>query len=191
MPNQPYAISKVSADKYLNFLADAYDFPICVARPFNTYGRTENFNFVTERIIYSMLTKKEFTLGNPNPIRDLMYIDDHVNGYLKIIEAPVFPRVVNFCTGVGTSIGELADIVAEKLNFTGNITWGRTFKRPTEIDVLVGDNSLAKDTLGWEPKVDLNLGLIKTIAKIRAKLGLPNPVFDEIDKYVPDEGGEF
>jgi dTDP-glucose 4,6-dehydratase len=169
-PNQPYAISKDAASNYLNYLSKAYDFPICVARPFNTYGRTENFNFVTERIIHGMLTKNSITLGNPDPVRDLLYVDDHVEGYLKIINSTVFPEAVNFCTGVGTSIRELAETIKEKLDWTGEIYWGRTMKRPTEIDCLIGDNSLAKETLGWEPKINLDKGLNLTISKINKKL---------------------
>lgn len=170
LPNQPYAISKVTASNYLNYLADAIDFPICVARPFNTYGRTENFNFVTERIIKQMLNNpKEITLGNPNPIRDLLYIDDHVNGYLKIMEAILTPRAVNFCTGIGISIGSLAEHIAKELDWKGEIFWGRTMKRPTEIDILIGDNSLAKEVLDWEPKVSLTEGLEKTIHNIKYK----------------------
>lgn len=170
VPNQPYAISKVTASNYLNYLADAYDFPICVARPFNTYGRTENFNFITERIIHGMLTKKQITLGDPSPVRDLMYVDDHVEGYLKLIESENMLRAVNFCTGVGISIGDLAEKIKNLLDWEGEVLWGRTMKRPTEIDCLIGDNGLAKETLGWEPKVSLDEGLVKTITKIRSKL---------------------
>ena len=170
-PNQPYAISKVASDNYLRYLELAYDFPVCVVRPFNTYGRTDNFQFVTERIITQMLKNpKEITLGNPKPIRDLLYIDDHVDGYMKVVESKVFPPCVNLCTGIGTSIGELAEMIKELLDWKGEVVWNTTFQRPTEIWTLVGDNSLARETLGWSPEYSLEEGLSLTIEKIRSKL---------------------
>lgn len=81
-PNQPYAIAKVAADQYLNYCKEAYGFPTVIMRPFNTYGRRRNFTFVTETIIHQMLIKyidaitDKVILGDPYPIRDLMYIDD-------------------------------------------------------------------------------------------------------------------
>jgi nucleoside-diphosphate-sugar epimerase len=54
-PNSPYAVSKVAADKYLQYMRDAYDFPVTVLQPFNTYGRKDNTHFVVERTITQML----------------------------------------------------------------------------------------------------------------------------------------
>jgi dTDP-glucose 4,6-dehydratase len=172
-PNTPYAISKVAADNYLRYLEQAYDFPVCVVRPYNTYGRADNFNFVTERIITQMLKNpNQITLGNPDPIRDFLYVDDHVNGYMKVLESKVFPSCVNICTGLGTSIRELAEMIQGLLDYKGEIVWNTTYQRPTEIWSLVGDNSLAKETLGWEPEYSLEEGLILTIEKVKYKLGL-------------------
>jgi nucleoside-diphosphate-sugar epimerase len=114
-----------------------------------------------------MLSGNTVYLGNPEPVRDLLYIEDHINGYMKIIEAPTVPRTVNLCTGIGTSIKELTENLADLTEFTGKIVWGKTMKRPTEIDILIGDNTLAKDMLGWTPKVDLRTGLKYTVDKIR------------------------
>ncbi len=164
--NQPYAISKVAADNYLHYLFEGFDFPICVAKPFNSYGRINNFNFVTEKVITQMLKSKTIILGNPDPVRDLMYVDDHVEGYIKILESKVCPTAVNLCTGIGTTIKELAELIKDLLGWNGEIIWNRSFKRPTEIDKLLGDNTLAKETLGWEPKYDLEEGLLLTLEKI-------------------------
>jgi len=169
-PNQPYAISKVASYNYLSYLKEAYNFPSCVVRPFNTYGRTENFNFVTERIIYQMLTSKIVNLGDPSPIRDLLYVDDHVDGYMSILESQHLPDTVNLCTGKETSIEELTFLIQDKLNFKGTVSWNKTMKRPTEIYYLVGDNSLAYTFLKWKPKIDLNTGLDLTIGKIKNKI---------------------
>ena len=170
--NQPYSISKIASDLYLQYLNESLDFPTITVRPFNTYGRINNFGFVTEKIIVEMLTKEKVILGNPKPIRDFLYVDDHVNGYMKVLESKVFPSCVNICTGLGTSIRELAKMIQELLDYKGEIVWNTTYQRPTEIWSLVGDNSLAKETLGWEPEYSLEEGLILTIEKVKYKLGL-------------------
>jgi nucleoside-diphosphate-sugar epimerase len=124
--------------------------------------------------------KEIYNSCNPNPIRDLLFIDDHVNGYLALVESEIVPRAVNFCTGIGTSIKDLAELIKELLEWKGEIIWGRTMKRPTEIDVLIGYNALAKDALNWSPKVDLRTGLCLTIGKINTKLGRG---YHDVDKF--------
>ena len=80
-PNSPYAVSKHAAEKYLLYLREAYDFPTTIFRNFNTYGRKRNTHFVVERIISQMLDNKEIRLGDPTPVRDFLYVDDHINSY--------------------------------------------------------------------------------------------------------------
>lgn len=175
--NQPYAVSKVQADLYLHYLWSSNGFPAIVVRPFNTYGRLENFNFVTESIIVQMLTKKTVYLGNPSPVRDFLYVDDHIEGYLKLIRAPeivhtIGPnRAINLCTGRGTSIKTLAETIARIMDFDeSNIIWKYSnLVRPTEIEKLVGDNSKAKKLLGWSPRTDLESGLSLLIKKLSKK----------------------
>jgi len=175
-PNQPYAIAKVAADSYLKYCRDSQAFPSITLRPSNTYGRAKNFTFVTERIISQMLTQKEVFLGNPEPIRDFLYLDDHVDGYVRTVETPyhVFEdsnvKALNLCTGIGTSILELAEMIKAIVGFNGEVYWNKTNIRLTEIIKLVGDYSLATETLGWKPKTMLSEGLKLTVEKIRASL---------------------
>lgn len=172
-PNTPYAIAKVAADYYLKYCKESTGFPSITLRPFNTYGRIKNLTFVTEKIIYEMLTKDKVVLGSPYPIRDLMYVDDHVNGYIKTIETPFDNleglEAINLCTGIGTSIENLANTIKIILGFKGEIIWNIK-TRPTEINSLIGDYALAKEYLGWSPEYNLIKGLEKTINNIREKL---------------------
>lgn len=175
IPNQPYAIAKVAADNYLQYCKKASGFPVVVLRPFNTYGRKRNFTFVTESIILQMLTKKIVTLGNPEPIRDLLYVEDHVNGYVKTIETSYEKlenlRAINICTGIGTNIRELATKIMKYTEFDGTLVWNIK-NRPTEINCLIGDWNLAFNKLNWRPQYTLDEGLILTIQKIKEKIGI-------------------
>lgn len=175
-PNSPYAVSKVASTKYLEYMRDAYGFPITICRPFNTYGRTENTHFVTERILSQMLDgKKIVRLGDPAPVRDMMFRDDHVSAYLKVFGNPnAIGETINFCTGVGYTIKELVEECKKLTGWNGEVIWHTIPKRPLDIDVLIGDNTKAKQ-LGWEPKYNLVEGLTKTIEELSSKPDRTNP----------------
>jgi nucleoside-diphosphate-sugar epimerase len=159
-PNSPYAVSKVAADKYLQYMCDAYNFPLTILRNFNTYGRKENTHFVVERIIVQMLQGKSVTLGDPKPVRDLLYVDDHLNTYIMCLgNEKAIGEVFNFCTGKGTSIEELVNLIADLTDYDGSIEWYTIPKRPLDIEILVGSYEKAKKVLDWEPKYDLETGL--------------------------------
>jgi len=170
-PNSPYAVSKVGADKYLQYLYDSYEFPGTVLRPFNTYGRKDNTHFVVERTITQMLKEKVVRLGDPTPVRDLMYVDDHVDAYLTCLKnEKAVGGVFNFCTGHGVSIAQLVDNIKELANFKGEVVWNTIPKRPLDIDKLVGTYSKAEKLLGWKPKFPLNKGLRLAVDYWKGKL---------------------
>ena len=163
-PGSPYAVSKVAADKYLQYMHDAYEFPVTVLRNFNTYGRKRNAHYVVERIITQMLQQKTVTLGDPTPVRDLLYVDDHVNSYITCLgDEKAIGQTFNFCTGHGVSIAQLANQTKELVNFKGEIIWNTTPERPVDVATIIGDNSKAKQLLGWKPKFTLKKGLQLTI----------------------------
>ncbi len=166
-PNSPYAVSKAASTMYLEYMSDAYGFPMTVCRPFNTYGRVKNRHFVTERILTQMLEGvKELRLGDPDPVRDMMFREDHVRAYLTVLgNADAVGEKINFCTGEGYSIAELVSLCAELTDWKGEIVWNTIPKRPLDIDVLIGDNTKAKG-LGWTPAYSLFEGLQETIKGI-------------------------
>lgn len=159
-PNSPYAASKVAADKYLRYMRDAYGFPVTILRNFNTYGRKDNTHFVVERTITQMLKEKVVTLGDPSPVRDFLYVDDHVSSYLTCLgNEKAIGEVFNFCTGHGASISQLVDLIGKLTHFKGEVIWNTIPRRPLDIAKLVGDYSKAKKLLGWKPKYTLEEGL--------------------------------
>src|SRR5271157_798091 len=170
-PNSPYSVSKHAAEKYLLYMRDAYGFPITNLRPFNTYGRTDNTHFVVERTIVQMLRGDEVRLGDPTPVRDLMYIDDHVRAYSACLNNPkALGEVFNFSTGRGITIRELVDLIREYTHFKGDVAWGAIPARPLDIQVLIGDSTKAEQVLGWRPRVSLEDGLSLTVDYWRWRL---------------------
>ncbi len=163
-PNSPYAVAKVAADYYLQYMAKAYDFPYTIIRPFNTYGRKDNDHFFVERVVTQMLKGGPVTLGDPNAVRDWLYIDDHVEGYVKAINnKKAIGETIQLCTGKGYTTKETAEKIGKIIGYKGDIKWGVTAQRPLDAYVLIGDNSKAKNILGWSPKYTFEEGIRKTI----------------------------
>jgi len=165
-PTSPYAVSKVAAVKYLRYMRDAYQFPVTIMFPFNSYGRGHNKFFVVERILSQMLNgEKEVQLGDPEPVRDFLYVSDHVQGYVKALNNPKASsgESFNICTGTGIKISELATKCAEMTGYQGDIVWSTVPLRPLDIYRLIGDNAKAGQMLGWKPLVSLDDGLKLTI----------------------------
>ncbi|MEM4297369.1 MAG: GDP-mannose 4,6-dehydratase, partial [Nitrososphaerota archaeon] len=143
-----------------------------ILRNFNTYGRKDNTHFVVERAITQMLERRsEVRLGDPTPVRDLMYVDDHVESYISCLgRKEAIGEIFNFCTGQGISIKALVDLIAELTDYKGQIIWGTIPARPLDIKNLVGDYSKAKRILGWSPRYSLREGLGKTIEYWRRRI---------------------
>jgi len=171
-PNSPYAVAKYASEKYLRYMVDAYSFPATILRPFNTYGRTTNSHFVVERAIVQMLKGGPVRLGDPEPVRDMMYVDDHVNAYTTCLgNKKAIGELFNFCTGRGVTVKKLVEMAAGIAGYKGEIVWDAIPRRPLDIMYLVGDYSKAKSRLGWSTKYKLEEGLKLTVEHWRKKMG--------------------
>ncbi len=164
IPNSPYAVAKVAFDYYLQYMGKAYNFPYTTIRPFNTFGRKDNSHFFIERTITQMLTQDKVYLGDPDAVRDWVYVDDHSNAYIKAIgNEKAIKQTFNICSGIGYTTKETAELIAKLTGFKGKILWNQTPKRPLDAKVLIGDNTKARKLLGWKPKYSLDKGLRITI----------------------------
>lgn len=164
-PMAPYAVAKIACEYYLRYMKYAYNFPYCIFRQTNAYGRTDNDFFVMERIITQMLKGDECNLGEGDPVRNFIWIDDLIDLYITVLAKFDDAADNVFCTGPdnGLTIKELADTIKEKTNFAGSINWHTIPKRPGEIYYLNSTNDKATAILGWEPKVTLDEGIDRTI----------------------------
>jgi nucleoside-diphosphate-sugar epimerase len=118
-----------------------------------------------------MLNGDEINLGMESPIRDLMYVSDHINAYLACFEKPLkcVGEAINFCTGKGWTIPEVVQLIAEKLHWKGMVKWNTIPRRPNDILNLTGSNAKAKRLLGWVPEYSLEDGLELTISRLKSK----------------------
>jgi dTDP-glucose 4,6-dehydratase len=169
----PYSASKIGADKLVESFYRSFDLPVVTLRPFNTYGPRQSARAVIPTIITQALTQNVVLLGNLDARRDLTYISDTVDGFLKVAEVPgVEGETFNLGTGSEVRIGDLAQEIISLVGRRITIMVDSSRLRPerSEVQRLLSDNTLARQRLGWQPSVSLQQGLQATITWISEHL---------------------
>jgi len=172
-PNAPYAVAKYACEKYLEYANRCLNLPFTALRQTNCYGRKDNDYFVTEQIITQMLEGTECNLGYAEPYRNFIYVTDMLDAWETIINNPDKCNNGSIFT-IGPDnpikIRDYAELIADKIGFTGNINWDTKLFRAGEIYWLNSNNDLITKKLGWSPKITLDEGLDRTIAYWKNKL---------------------
>lgn len=166
-PQSPYAASKSAADLLGISFYKSFNLPVVIIRPFNTFGPRQSARAVIPTIITQILAGfKKISLGSVESTRDLLYIEDTVNGIIKAGESiNCIGETVNLCSKNGISIRDLTRLIARIMDVKIRIKEDADRKRPikSEVDRLIGDNSKAKKFLKWSPEYSLEKGLKKTV----------------------------
>jgi NAD dependent epimerase/dehydratase len=165
-PQSPYAASKVAADKLMDSYHRSFDLPVCVLRPFNTYGPRQSARAIIPTIISQALAGSTLRLGSLHPRRDLTYVEDTAAAFVAAATSEsAVGRTIQLGTNHDVSVGDLVDMVAEVLGRELTVETDPARVRPdkSEVERLISGPQLARELLGWEPTVDLREGLARTI----------------------------
>ncbi len=169
----PYAATKVGADQLVLSFHRSFGMPAVVLRPFNTYGPRQSTRAVLPQILVQLLAgRPEVRLGATTPRRDLTFVTDTVDGFVRAAESDAaLGQVVQLGTGRDVSIGELAKVAMRALGREVPVVCEAERLRPdaSEVMVLQSSPALARALLGWEPKVALKEGLRLTAEWLRAR----------------------
>jgi len=166
-PQSPYSASKIGADAIADSFYRSFELPVTIVRPFNTYGPRQSARAVIPTIISQLLNgAKEIKLGDISPTRDLLFVKDTVNGFIKIAQCEdLIGHEVNIATQSEISVGSLAQLIINKINPDAKIVTDTLRIRPEKSEVfrLFGSNEKLKSYTDWEPKYSLEEGLEETI----------------------------
>jgi NAD dependent epimerase/dehydratase len=169
----PYAASKVAADQLAIAFARSYGQPVVVLRPFNTYGPRQSERAVLPTMLRQLLAgKDEIRLGRTDPRRDLTYVADSVDGFVRAASAPgIDGEVIQLGTGRSESVAELFALACRLLGVEARIVTDPDRVRPeaSEVLVLESDPSKARERLGWQARTPLEDGLRATIGWLRTQ----------------------
>lgn len=174
----PYSASKIGADKMAESYYRSFNLPVATIRPFNTFGPRQSARAIIPTIITQALTQDEIRLGSLDPVRDLTYVKDTAEGFIKVGESErAIGETINVGFGKGITIGELADTILSLLGQQKTIIRDEVRVRPpaSEVYTLICDNTKARKAIAWEPRCSLGEGLRETINFISTHLDLYKP----------------
>lgn len=169
----PYSASKIGADKVAESFFCAFDLPVAIARPFNTYGPRQSARAIIPSLISQALKTGIIKHGSGEPTRDFNFVTDIAAGMIMIAESDrAVGEVINLGTGKEITMAELMQKIVASVGKHVKLEYDASRARPVKSEVmrLCADNTKAKTFLGWEPKVNLDKGLSLTIEWISNNL---------------------
>jgi nucleoside-diphosphate-sugar epimerase len=171
-PMSPYALSKQIGEEYCELFGKLYGLEINRIRPFNVYGtrqdpigeyaaavprfidRVNSFISVLKADSYPVIT------GDGKQVRDFIYVEDVVELMILASKSKVYGEAFNAGSGKNISINDLYDKVCKAMKVNTKAVHIAPVFEPRE---TMADIRKAKKLLGWEPKIDLDEGLRRTV----------------------------
>jgi UDP-glucose 4-epimerase len=167
-PLSPYGASKTAAEAYIVTYANLYGLQYVILRYSNVYGPRQIIK--SEAGVISIFIDKILrnepcmVFGDGKQVRDYVYVGDVVEANTSALECK--PNIFNIGTGVETSVNGLIDVFSSILK--KDILHEHVAPRPGEVFRNVLDYSKAHAEIGWQPKIQLRTGILKTFEYFKA-----------------------
>jgi len=168
--NEGYAIAKIAGLKLCEFYKKQFGFNCISVMPCNLYGPNDNFDLLHSHVLSALVKRfcdaksidlKEITLwGSGIARREFMHVDDLANALILLIDKYHDSEIINLGWGVDFSIKELAELIALKTGFNGEIKWDLT-KSDGMLKKCM-DNTKIK-SMGFIPQIELSEGIDQMI----------------------------
>jgi UDP-glucose 4-epimerase len=166
-----YGNAKLLSTKFLLDLKKRFNFPVVIIRLYLVYGPNQDINRVIPITISNAMRDKEFDCSDGTQLRDFLYIDDAINAIIKILKNKgITGEIINIGSGKPSKIKSIIIKIC-KIVGSGKPNFGKIKFRKDEINCLYPSIFKAKKIINWKPRIDLNLGLKKTINYYKRKNG--------------------
>ena len=166
-PQSPYSASKIGADAMALSYYNAFNLPVVVARPFNTYGPRQSARAIIPTIITQLANGiKEIKLGDLTPTRDLNYVLDTCKGFLNIANADKLEgEVINIGSNYEITMKEVFETIRDIMQVEAVVVEDAQRIRPEKSEVfrLWCDNTKIHELTGFKPEYTIRNGLEETI----------------------------
>ncbi|MGO9125643.1 MAG: SDR family oxidoreductase [Terriglobales bacterium] len=174
-PISPYAVAKLTGEYYMTSFWRCYGLETVSLRYFNIFGPrqdpTSPYSGVLARFITQMLKREQPVIfGDGKQSRDFTYVENVVAANLLACRAPasqVAGRVFNVATGTRIDLNETFRVLKKLTQYSGEAKYEA--ERAGDVKHSLADLSLAKKHLGYEPAVDFEEGLRRTIEWYRGQ----------------------
>ena len=158
----PYSASKIGADQIAMSFYNAFDTPVSVIRPFNTYGPRQSARAIIPTVITQIASgQRSIKLGALHPTRDFNFVADTVQGFVAVAQSEKsIGEVINIGSNFEISIGDTVALIADIMGVKIEIETDEIRLRPekSEVDRLWAANDKARDLTGWTPSYAGNEG---------------------------------
>lgn len=168
LPRAEYARGKIEAEGMVRAACAKGPLRGAIARLSNLYGAGGGENTVLGRLLAQVRAGGPLQVWDERPVRDFLHVADAAEGLIRLglaAHAPAGPGdalTANLSTGVGTSVAELIDLCAD-LFHTSRLSQEREPDLAAPPSSLVLDQGRLAALTGWRPRVDLRLGLKRSI----------------------------
>lgn len=170
-PQSPYSASKIGADAMAMSFFNAFDLPVTVVRPFNTYGPRQSARAVIPTIITQIASgMKQIKLGDVSPTRDFNYVADTCRGFLALaMSEKAIGETVNVGSNYEISVGDTLNMIRQLMDSDVEFLTDTQRIRPEKSEVfrLWCDNTRIRELTGFEPKYSIRDGLAATVEWFR------------------------
>jgi NAD dependent epimerase/dehydratase len=166
-PQSPYSATKIGADAIALSFYNAFELPVVIARPFNTYGPRQSARAIIPTIISQIAAgATEIKVGDLTPTRDFNFVEDTCRGFLALAQTEgIEGRDINIATGTEITIADTLDLIAKLMGKDVRYVVDPERIRPSKSEVrrLCGDNTVITSLTSWRPQVSIEEGLRRTI----------------------------
>jgi UDP-glucose 4-epimerase len=166
-----YAVSKLAGEHMAHAYREEFGIPVVTVRPFNVFGPGQIGGGAIRAFIEAALAGRDLTIhGDGSQIRAWCYVTDMVRGVLACLERP---QAVGQAFNIGNprssvTIYDLATRIKRLTGCPGEIVFAPLGY--VDVELRIPNVEKARELLGWEPQVELDDGLARTIAWYREKL---------------------
>ena len=175
-PQSPYSATKIGADAIALSFFNAFQLPVVIVRPFNTYGPRQSARAIIPTIITQIASGcKEIKLGDLSPTRDFNYVKDTCRGFIELSKCDAaIGEEVNICSNYEISMKDTLKLIAKLMNSDVKFVEDTQRLRPQSSEVfrLWGDNTKIKKLTGFTSCYSIEDGLRETISWFKDELNL-------------------
>ena len=166
-PQSPYSASKIAADAMAMSFYNAFELPVSIVRPFNTYGPRQSARAVIPTIITQIADgAKEIKLGDTSPTRDFNYVADTCRGFMLLADSKsAIGETVNIGSNYEISVQDTLELIKELMGSDVEFITDEQRIRPEKSEVfrLWCDNSKIRELTNFLPEFSITRGLQETI----------------------------
>lgn len=177
-PLSPYGMAKADAERTVTASGQSGGRTSTILRPFSVYGPATSERSLVGSVLAQAAGGGPIVVADRRPVRDFVFVNDVADAVVLACARTAYGcSAFNVGSGVGTSVAEIADLIAASMPARPRVVEDTARRRPEadEIFSLVADVTQSANTLGWTARTPLDAGVLISVAWARRFKPTPNP----------------